>query len=132
MLLHHKTGAATYEDLRPIDGDECSTFQAACLQMGLLDHDSERNWVMEKASSIRFGPPLGEVFYSVIPFAHCSHAIKVINPFVPTTFTTVDLWKNCWFAHFQLIADAILPSMAIVTSHSKVYSVATSYIRKTN
>ena len=66
MLLRHKTGSTTYEQLRTIDDHKCPTFQAACLQMGLLDHYNERNWVMEEASSIRFGPQLREVFCTIL------------------------------------------------------------------
>ena len=66
MLLHHKTRATTYKDLRTIEGDECLTFQAACLRMGQLDHDNERNWVIEEASSIRNDPQLRQVFCTIL------------------------------------------------------------------
>ena len=41
MLLHHKAGATSFEDLRTIDGVIQPTFQAACLKLGLLEDDNE-------------------------------------------------------------------------------------------
>ena len=41
MLLHHKPGPTSFEDLRTIDGVLQSTFQAACLKLGLLEDDNE-------------------------------------------------------------------------------------------
>ena len=79
MLLHHKTGSTTYEQLRTIDGHKCPTFQAACLQMGLLDHDNERNWVMEQASSIRFGPQLREVFCTILLYCMPADPLSFCN-----------------------------------------------------
>ena len=62
MLLHHKCGRTTYEGLRMINGDVCRTFQAACVQLGLLKEDEEKNRDMEEASSIQLGPQLLEMF----------------------------------------------------------------------
>ncbi len=66
MLLYHKAGAESFADLRTIDGELCSTYQAACLKLGLLDDDSENDKAMEEASSIRFGPQLRETFAMIL------------------------------------------------------------------
>lgn len=47
LLLYHKAGATSFENLRMIDGELQPTFQAACQKIGLLDDDREINWVSD-------------------------------------------------------------------------------------
>ena len=58
--------------------------------MGLLDHDNERNWVMEEASSIRFGPQLREVFCTIL---------LPCMPADPLSFR--NMWKQFSRGHYE-------------------------------
>ena len=41
LLLHHRSGATSFDDLKTLDGETLPTFQAACLKLGLLEDDNE-------------------------------------------------------------------------------------------
>lgn len=69
MLLHHKAGATSYQDLSRDQGTEYATFQEACLKLGLLDDDDEKDRAMEEAALIRFGSQLREIFCTI--FLYC-------------------------------------------------------------
>lgn len=56
LLLYHKPGATSFENLKSIDGIICTSYQDACNKLGLLDDDTEKDAAMQEASAIRFGP----------------------------------------------------------------------------
>ena len=50
LLLHHVPGAAvSFESLRTVAGNVCPTFQAACIELGLMENEAELDKVMEEA-----------------------------------------------------------------------------------
>lgn len=76
MLLHHKAGATSYDDLKTINGVQCATFQEACKELGLLDSDNEKDRVMEEASAVRFGPQLRQVFATLLMYCRPSDPLQ--------------------------------------------------------
>lgn len=60
LLLHHKRGPTSFNDLLIVDGHKCQTFREACNRMGLLEDDSHWANAMQEAamqgspSAIRF------------------------------------------------------------------------------
>jgi len=68
LLLYHKPGATSFEDLRTIEGTVHATFQGACLALGLLDDDNEKDKVMEEASTLCLGPKLRKVFTTLLVY----------------------------------------------------------------
>ena len=54
LLLSHKAGATSYDDLKMFDGSVFPTFKATCLAMGLLEDDSELRRTLEETA--RFAP----------------------------------------------------------------------------
>ncbi|XP_071501523.1 uncharacterized protein [Diadema antillarum] len=66
MLLYHRPGATSFTDLRTINGHECPDFQNACLQLGLLNDDTEIDKVMEEAASVKFGTTLRQTFVTIL------------------------------------------------------------------
>ena len=66
MLLHHKAGATSYEDLRTVDGHIHETFQGACLQLGLITDDREIHHAMNEAAHLKFGKQLRYFFATLL------------------------------------------------------------------
>jgi hypothetical protein len=60
LLLHHKRGPTSFNDLLIVDGHKCQTFREACNRTGLLEDDSHWANAMQEAamqgspSAIRF------------------------------------------------------------------------------
>ena len=79
MLLHHKPGATSYEDLRNINGIQSPTFQDACNKLGLLDDDTEKDAAMEEASAIRFGPQLRLAFATLLIYCRPADPVAFWN-----------------------------------------------------
>lgn len=69
MFLYDKVVVTSFKDLRTFDGIEYQTFQDACINIGLLNDDGEKDKVMEGASSFMFGPPQ-ELFCTIL--LYCS------------------------------------------------------------
>jgi hypothetical protein len=68
MLLHHKSGATSYTELRTVEGHLCPTFQDACLTLGLITDDREIHRAMNEASQIRFGNQLRHFFATLLTY----------------------------------------------------------------
>ena len=86
MLLHHQTGATSYADLKTVGGEELATFQAPCLNLGLLDDDTEIDKVMEEAAAMKLGNQLRDVFATTLIF---------IRPSDPSAFYERHLVALC-------------------------------------
>ena len=77
LLLHHKAGAVSYEDLRTVNGEECPAFQEECHYLGPLSDDSEKDAVIEEATaSSRFGAQLNHVFATILLYYRTADPIR--------------------------------------------------------
>ena len=89
LLLYHRPGALSFEDLRTIDGELQPTFQAACLKMGLLDDDKEIHTVTDHSQlTFRFRTAYKDISYSSLSVLNgfnvnhtCAHSLY---PFLAT------------------------------------------------
>ena len=72
LLLYNKAGATSFDDLKTIDQELCSTFQEACVRLGLLERDDELDSVIEEATTIRFGDQLRDVFINILIYCRPS------------------------------------------------------------
>ena len=50
LLLLHRAGATSFEDLRTVDGAVCPTNREACKRLGLVQGDEEYDRAMEEAA----------------------------------------------------------------------------------
>ncbi|XP_074645863.1 uncharacterized protein LOC141902122 [Tubulanus polymorphus] len=66
LLLHHRPGPTSYEDLCTINGELCPTFQDGCLKLGLITDDDEINRAMEEASNLKLGSQLRNFFATLL------------------------------------------------------------------
>ena len=66
MLLHLQTGATSFEEIRTIEGEQCEDNQSACVKLGLLDDDIEKDKAMQEAANLRFGHQLHAVFATIL------------------------------------------------------------------
>ncbi|CDF36554.1 unnamed protein product [Chondrus crispus] len=68
LLLTQVPGATSFENLRNIDGEQCTSFRQACLRLGLLANDAE--WKHAVRDSFRSSfVPLSHLFATIL--AHC-------------------------------------------------------------
>ncbi len=65
MLLIHKA-AASYEELRTVDGELCETFQSACVKLGLLVDDREQMYAMDEVIGYGTGYAIRQTFVSLL------------------------------------------------------------------
>ncbi|CDF40383.1 ATP dependant DNA helcase [Chondrus crispus] len=68
LLLTQVPGATSFENLRNIDGEECTSFRQACLQLGLLPDDAEWKHAIRDSFRSSF-VPLSHLFATIM--AHC-------------------------------------------------------------
>ena len=80
LLLHHVPGAVDFSSLKTVNDIVCETFQAACIELGLLDDEKELDKAIEEAFMIQFGEQLRSLFLSILLF------VKPANPF--------QFWEN--------------------------------------
>ncbi|CDF37506.1 partial DNA helicase [Chondrus crispus] len=68
FLLTQVPGATSFETLRNIDGDQCTSFRRACLRLGLLADDAEWRHAIRDSFRSSF-VPLSHLFATIL--AHC-------------------------------------------------------------
>ena len=70
MLLHHDhcIGATSFQDVRTVGGQTFTTFKAACLELRLLQDDSEWDRVLEEAALIQMCPQSRALFCVLLEF----------------------------------------------------------------
>lgn len=70
VLLLHKPGATSYEDLKTIDDQTADTFKEACKLMGLLADDTEWNQALTEASSFQMPSQMRSLFAMICAQCH--------------------------------------------------------------
>ena len=71
-LLHHVTGATSFEAIRTVDGNECDTYKEACVRRNLLADDSEWERCMTDADILEFPDKLRRLFATILLFCEPS------------------------------------------------------------
>ncbi|KAF0301859.1 hypothetical protein FJT64_003070 [Amphibalanus amphitrite] len=68
VLLHHVAGAASFEELRTVDGMVCATYREACCLRGLLQDDREWEVTMEDAAHAQMPAQIRRLFVTLLLF----------------------------------------------------------------
>ncbi|KAF0311103.1 hypothetical protein FJT64_018041 [Amphibalanus amphitrite] len=68
VLLHHVAGAASFEELRTVDGVVCATYREACCLRGLLQDDREWEVTMEDAAHAQMPAQIRRLFVTLLLF----------------------------------------------------------------
>ena len=68
LLLLHRKGATSFEDLRTVDGELHHTFKDAAKAIGILDDDAELVRCLEEAVIINMPPQMRQLFATLIIF----------------------------------------------------------------
>ncbi|CDF36294.1 unnamed protein product [Chondrus crispus] len=68
LLLTQVPGATSFENLRNIDGEQCTSFRQACLRLGLLADDAKWKHAIRDSFRSSF-VPLSHLFATIL--AHC-------------------------------------------------------------
>ncbi|XP_064637877.1 uncharacterized protein LOC135494057 [Lineus longissimus] len=77
LLLYHKPGPTSFQDLRTVHSQTCPTYKDACLQLGILDTDEEIDRVLEEAASIQFGTTLRHTFATILIWIQPTQALDL-------------------------------------------------------
>lgn len=77
LLLLHVPGARSFNDLLTMDGEVCSTFRDACIQMHLLADDYEDKEAMAEASHFQMLRQLRSMFATICIYCQPSDPIQL-------------------------------------------------------
>ena len=82
LLLNHKKGAKSYQDLLIHEGEVQSTFKQVCLAMGLLEDDSE--WLFSMEEIAKFGMPvqIRASFAVILRYCKPAEPLKIFEKFL--------------------------------------------------
>ena len=81
LILHHRTGATSFEDLLHVDGVPYQTFKHACQAMNLLESDNEWRSCMHEASTSNSAGQLRNLFVYILQFCSPAEPLTIFNEF---------------------------------------------------
>ena len=86
MLLYHRPGALSYEDLRRVtnrDGtvEMCDTYHEACIKHGLCEDDEENKKAMAEAATIHMPKALRRFFVTLTMHAMVANPNEIFDAF---------------------------------------------------
>ena len=73
MLLNHRRGATSYEDLRTINGRLCSTFREACELMGLIETNKSLDDCLTESATFQMPCALRRLFATILVFCEATN-----------------------------------------------------------
>ena len=73
MLLNHRSGATSYEDLRTVNGRLCSTFREACELMGLIETDKSLDDCLTESATFQMPCALRRLFATILVFCEATN-----------------------------------------------------------
>lgn len=79
LLLTHVRGPQSFNDLRIVNGDLCSTFHEACLNLGLLEDDSHYHSAMQEASLSNSPSRIRALFAVILPWCEPSNPTELYD-----------------------------------------------------
>ena len=79
LLLHHKPGSVSFEDLRTVDGNTCPTFKEACFQLNLLQDDNEWHECLTEAANTHTAANMRGLFVSILLFCDPANPLKLFQ-----------------------------------------------------
>ena len=102
VLLHHVPGSTSYDDLRTVNGVLFPSFQAACIELGLMEDESELDRALDEAASLKFGDALRNFFITLLIY------VKPSDP------------RRLWETHKQQLAADWEKDMSLEKATNKV------------
>lgn len=94
LLLHEVCGATSFDDLKIIAGDICSTFWEACHRWGLLENDNQYSLALEEAVMSQI-PSQVRTLYAIILTTYIQCRMEVQKP----ACTIWAQWSSCTLGH---------------------------------
>ncbi len=84
ILLHHDhcKGAASFIDLRTIDGELCDTYKEVCRWLGLLRDDNEWHDALNEAALTKSCPKIRDLFVTILLFCEPSNPLQLFQQHV--------------------------------------------------
>lgn len=80
-LLHHRSGATGFQDLRTIDGVVHETYKAACETLNLLQNDREWMNCLREAAQTRMPASLRHLLATILSFEHPTNGRALFEAF---------------------------------------------------
>lgn len=101
MLLHAIKGPTSFQDIRTVNSVEHTTFQSACLALGLLEDDNHWDKTLEEAALTDYPTKLRELYAIMLVFCQLS------NP------------ANLWEKHKISLSEDITRQLATELQHEE-------------
>ncbi|KAK1435160.1 hypothetical protein QVD17_00920 [Tagetes erecta] len=79
LLLSHQTGCCTFDDIRTVAGETCTTYRAACEKLGLLGDDEEWNHTFEEAAAWATATELRQLFTHMLLYCDISNPTTLLD-----------------------------------------------------
>ncbi|XP_021975391.1 uncharacterized protein LOC110870521 [Helianthus annuus] len=90
LLLPHQKGCRSFEDIRTVSGEVCSTYRVACERLGLLGDNREWSYTFNEAAAWATASELRHLFIHMLLYC------EVSNP------------KQLWDMHWHKMADDVV------------------------
>ena len=103
LLLNVVRGPKSFEDLRTVDGNVCTTFREACLRRGMLENDDHLHQALQEASIRCSSSRLRKLFIAIILHSQPSEPDKLWQEF------SNELAEDFLHRHRQRINDPNAP-----------------------
>ena len=81
LLLLHRTGVTSFEDLRTVNAQVCATFKDAARAMGLLEDDTEHRRCLQEASVMNMPSHMRQLFATLMVFQTPSNIRALFEEF---------------------------------------------------
>ena len=81
LLLLHRRGVTSFEDLRTVDGLLCDTFRDTARAMGLLEDDSEHQRCLQEAAIMNMPSQMRQLFATLMVFQTPSDIRALLEEF---------------------------------------------------
>ena len=102
ILLHHVKGPRSFDDLRTVNEVLHPTYQAACIELGLMDDETELDRALNEAASLKFGDALRNFFVTLLIY------VKPSDP------------RRLWDTHKEQLAVDWAKEMTLESAVNKV------------
>ena len=77
LLLHHVRGPQSFNALKTVNGDLCSSFCEACFKLGLLEDDNQYQLAMQEASVGNSAASLRSLFAVILTWCEPSNPLEI-------------------------------------------------------
>uniref|UniRef100_A0A453DD09 ATP-dependent DNA helicase n=2 Tax=Aegilops tauschii subsp. strangulata TaxID=200361 RepID=A0A453DD09_AEGTS len=84
VLLSHVGGATSFDDLKTVNGNLCTSFREACEHLGLIEHDKTLHDCMTEAATFQMPSALRRLFATILVFCEATEIRQLWDKHLPS------------------------------------------------